>query len=161
MRKQYLTITTAVLAVTLLAGCSGGGDTAASGSSGTKASGGASTGTNSETEQAAPAQTKQEACQLLENELKSFIAGQMSSSAPADPKARAEIVDGFTDRLEAALPKVGNEQVKSDFTTFTKAAEGYADALKSTGSATSDAAKQAETKVQDSLTAISADCPAS
>lgn len=161
MRKQYLTITTAVLAVTLLAGCSGGGDTAASGSSGTKSSGGASTGTNSESEQAAPAQTKQEACQLLENELKSFIAGQMSSSAPADPTARAEIVNGFTDRLEAALPKVGNEQVKSDFTTFTKAAEDYADALESTGSATSDAAKQAETKVQDSLTAISADCPAS
>ncbi|MFS0731772.1 hypothetical protein ABC270_17075 [Curtobacterium sp. 1P10AnD] len=160
MRKQYLTITTAVLAVTLLAGCSGGG-TAADGSGDTKASGGASTGTDSRSEQAAPAQTKQEACTLLEDELKSFIADQMSSSAPADPKARAEVVDGFTDRLEQALPKVGNEQVKSDFTTFTKAAEDYADALERSGSATSDAAQQAETKVQDSLAAISADCPAS
>ncbi|MEK6309351.1 MAG: hypothetical protein V4755_01435, partial [Curtobacterium sp.] len=151
MRKHYLTITTAVLAATLLAGCSGGGDSNASdgggAGSGTASSGGAS----AKPTQAVPAQTKQEACKQLENELKSFIADQMSSSAPADPKARAEIVDGFTDRLEAALPKVGNEQVKSDFTTFTKAAEDYADALKSSGSATSDAAKQAETKVQDSL----------
>ncbi len=155
MRKQYLTITTAVLAAALLAGCSGTGDDTA-GAAGT----GASAKASATPTQAAPAQTKAEACKQVEDALKSFIAEQSSSSAPADPKARAELVDDFTARLEAALPKVGNEQVKADFTTFTKAAEGYADALRSTGSATSDAAKQSETEVQDSLKAISTDCPA-
>lgn len=153
MRKHITTITTAVLAVTLLAGCSGGG----SGDGG----GGAATDTAAtKTAQAAPSQTKKEACDQLEDALRSFVSEQMSTSAPADPKSRADVVDGFTDRIDAALPKVGNAEVKTDFEAFTKAAKGYADALESSGSTTSDAVTAAEAKVQQSLTAISADCPA-
>ncbi|MGY2900699.1 hypothetical protein ACVKXF_003359 [Curtobacterium sp. PvP017] len=150
MRRTLTAVTTALVAVALLAGCSGGssddGDSA-------------DTSAPSKTSAAAPAQTKAEACALVENELKSFIAEQTSSSAPADPAARAKLVGEFTDRLDAALPKVTNDDVHDAFEDFTEDAKEYASALTSSGSADSAEAKDAQTDVQSSLNEVSAVCP--
>ena len=118
-----------------------------------------SIGSSAETSAAAPAQTKTEACALVENELKSFIAEQTSSSAPADPAARAKLVGEFTDRLDAALPKVTNDDVHDAFEDFTEDAKEYASALTSSGSSDSAEAKDAQTDVQSSLNEVSAVCP--
>ncbi|TDW69262.1 hypothetical protein EDF51_106248 [Curtobacterium sp. PhB25] len=159
MRRTLTAVTTALVAVALLAGCSGG-----SSSDGGSSDDGASTETSktsapSKTSAAAPAQTKAEACALVENELKSFIAEQTSSSAPADPAARAKLVGEFTDRLDAALPKVTNDDVHDAFEDFTEDAKAYASALTSSGSSDSAEAKDAQTDVQSSLNEVSAVCP--
>lgn len=147
MRRTLTAVTTALVAVTLLAGCSGGSSD----------DGGSSA--PSKTSAAAPAQTKAEACALVENELKSFIDEQTSSSAPADPAARAKLVGEFADRLDAALPKVTNDDVHDAFEDFSEDAEGYASALTSSGSSDSAEAKDAQTDVQSSLDEVSAVCP--
>ncbi|MBT1622836.1 hypothetical protein EDF28_0091 [Curtobacterium sp. PhB137] len=159
MRRTLTAVTTALVAVALLAGCSGG-----SSSDGGSSDDGAPTETSktsapSKTSAAAPAQTKTEACALVENELKSFIAEQTSSSAPADPAARAKLVGEFTDRLDAALPKVTNDDVHDAFEDFTEDAKEYASALTSSGSSDSAEAKDAQTDVQSSLNEVSAVCP--
>lgn len=156
MRRTLTAVTTALVAVALLAGCSGG-----SSSDGGSSDDGASTETSapSKTSAAAPTQTKAEACALVENELKSFIAEQTSSSAPADPAARAKLVGEFTDRLDAALPKVTNDDVHDAFEDFTEDAKEYASALTSSGSSDSAEAKDAQTDVQSSLNEVSAVCP--
>ncbi len=150
MRRTLTAVTTALVAVALLAGCSGGS------SDGGDA---ADTSAPSKTSAAAPAQTKAEACALVENELKSFIDEQTSSSAPADPAARAKLVGEFADRLDAALPKVTNDDVHDAFEDFSEDAEGYASALTSSGSSDSAEAKDAQTDVQSSLNEVSAVCP--
>jgi hypothetical protein len=150
MRRTLTAVTTALVAVALLAGCSGGS------SDGGDA---AITSAPSKTSAAAPAQTKAEACALVENELKSFIDEQTSSSAPADPAARAKLVGEFADRLDAALPKVTNDDVHDAFEDFSEDAEGYASALTSSGSSDSAEAKDAQTDVQSSLDEVSAVCP--
>lgn len=159
MRRTLTAVTTALVAVALLAGCSGG-----SSNDGGSSDDGAPTETSktsapSKTSAAAPAQTKTEACALVENELKSFIAEQTSSSAPADPAARAKLVGEFTDRLDAALPKVTNDDVHDAFEDFTEDAKEYASALTSSGSSDSAEAKDAQTDVQSSLNEVSAVCP--
>lgn len=159
MRRTLTAVTTALVAVALLAGCSGG-----SSSDGGSSDDGASAETSktsapSKTSAAAPTQTKAEACALVENELKSFIAEQTSSSAPADPAARAKLVGEFTDRLDAALPKVTNDDVHDAFEDFTEDAKEYASALTSSGSSDSAEAKDAQTDVQSSLNEVSAVCP--
>lgn len=147
MRRTLTAVTTALVAVALLAGCSGGSSDDGASSAPSK------------TSAAAPAQTKAEACALVENELKSFIDEQTSSSAPADPAARAKLVGEFADRLDAALPKVTNDDVHDAFEDFSQGAEGYASALTSSGSADSAEAKDAQTDVQSSLNEVSAVCP--
>lgn len=156
MRRTLTAVTTALVAVALLAGCSGGssGDGDAADTSAPS-----KTSAPSRTSAAAPAQTKTEACALVENELKSFIAEQTSSSAPADPAARAAIIGEFADRLDAALPKVTNDDVHDAFEDFSDDAEEYASALTSSGSADSTEAKDAQTDVQSSLNEVSAVCP--
>ncbi|MBF4603879.1 hypothetical protein [Curtobacterium sp. VKM Ac-2884] len=159
MRRTLTAVTTALVAVALLAGCSGG----SSGDGGSTDDGASAetskTSAPSKTSAAAPAQTKTEACALVENELKSFIAEQTSSSAPADPAARAKLVGEFTDRLDAALPKVTNDDVHDAFEDFTEDAKEYASALTSSGSSDSTEAKDAQTDVQSSLNEVSAVCP--
>ncbi|ROQ04891.1 MULTISPECIES: hypothetical protein [unclassified Curtobacterium] len=158
MRRTLTAVTTALVAVAMLAGCSGG-----SSGDGGSSDGGASTETSKTSApsrtSAAAAQTKTEACALVENELKSFIAEQTSSSAPADPAARAKLVGEFTDRLDAALPKVTNDDVHDAFEDFTEDAKEYASALTSSGSSDSAEAKGAQTDVQSSLNEVSAVCP--
>ncbi|WP_159570201.1 hypothetical protein [Curtobacterium sp. 18060] len=158
MRRTLTAVTTALVAAALLAGCSGG-----SSSDGGSSDDGASTETSKTSApsktSAAAAQTKTEACALVENELKSFIAEQTSSSAPADPAARAKLVGEFTDRLDAALPKVTNDDVHDAFEDFTEDAKEYASALTSSGSSESAEAKDAQTDVQSSLNEVSAVCP--
>jgi len=158
MRRTLTAVTTALVAVALLAGCSGG-----SSSDGGSSDDGASTETSKTSApsktSAAAAQTKAEACALVENELKSFIAEQTSSSAPADPAARAKLVGEFTDRLDAALPKVTNDDVHDAFEDFTEDAKEYASALTSSGSSDSAEATDAQTDVQSSLNEVSAVCP--
>lgn len=156
MRSKIVPLATAAVAVALLAGCSSGG------------SGGAATGGASDTaSSAAPkptktasAQTKAEACAQLEGEFRSFVASQSSASAPADPKARAAVVSELNERLDAALPDIGNTTVKTAFSDFNAAAKDYAAALTSGGSADSAAAKKAESDVQAALQEVSAACPA-
>lgn len=159
MRRTLTAVTTALVAVTLLAGCSGGpSDDGGSSDDGASAET-SKTSAPSKTSAAAPAQTKAEACALVENELKSFIDEQTSSSAPADPAARAKIVGEFADRLDAALPKVTNDDVHDAFEDFSEDAEEYASALTSSGSSDSAEAKDAQTDVQSSLNEVSAVCP--
>ncbi|WIE71676.1 hypothetical protein [Curtobacterium sp. MCJR17_020] len=156
MRRTFTAVTTALVAVALLAGCSGGSSDDGD-SSDTPAP--SRTSAPSKTSAAAPAQTKTEACALVENELKSFIDEQTSSSAPADPAARAAIIGEFADRLDAALPKVTNDDVHDAFEDFSEDAEEYASALTSSGSSDSAEAKDAQTDVQSSLNEVSAVCP--
>lgn len=163
MRKHHLSITTAVLAVALLAGCSSGGSETAGGSSadtktpsGTSASGEASAGAT----QAAPAQSKQEACALVEDELRSYIASQSSAAADADSAdERAKVVEGLTSRLDAVVPKIGNDEVKQDFESFSSAAKDYVKTIQASGSETSSDAVAAQERVQSTLKDLSTDCP--
>lgn len=154
MRRTLTAVTTALVAVALLAGCSGG-----SSGDGDAADTSAPSKTSAPSGRSAATQTTTEACALVENELKSFIAEQTSSSAPADPAARAKLVGEFTDRLDAALPKVTNDDVHDAFEDFTEDAKAYASALTSSGSADSAEAKDAQTDVQSSLNEVSAVCP--
>lgn len=154
MRRTLTAVTTALVAVALLAGCSGG-----SSDDGDAADTSAPSKTSAPSRTSAATQTTTEACALVENELKSFIAEQTSSSAPADPAARAKLVGEFTDRLDAALPKVTNDDVHDAFEDFTEDAKEYASALTSSGSADSAEAKDAQTDVQSSLNEVSAVCP--
>lgn len=154
MRRTLTAVTTALVAVALLAGCSGG-----SSGDGDAADTSAPSKTSAPSRTSAATQTTTEACALVENELKSFIAEQTSSSAPADPAARAKLVGEFTDRLDAALPKVTNDDVHDAFEDFTEDAKEYASALTSSGSADSAEAKDAQTDVQSSLNEVSAVCP--
>lgn len=154
MRRTLTAVTTALVAVTLLAGCSGG-----SSDDGDSADTSAPSKSSAPSKTSANTQTTTEACALVENELKSFIAEQTSSSAPADPAARAKLVGEFTDRLDAALPKVTNDDVHDAFEDFTEDAKEYASALTSSGSADSAEAKDAQTDVQSSLNEVSAVCP--
>lgn len=154
MRRTLTAVTTALVAVTLLAGCSGG-----SSDDGDSADTSAPSKSSAPSKTSAAKQTTTEACALVENELKSFIAEQTSSSAPADPAARAKLVGEFTDRLDAALPKVTNNDVHDAFEDFTEDAKEYASALTSSGSADSAEAKDAQTDVQSSLNEVSAVCP--
>ncbi|MBF4615769.1 hypothetical protein [Curtobacterium sp. VKM Ac-1376] len=158
MRRTVTAVTTALVAVTLLAGCSSGGS-----SDGGSSDGGSqqpTAPTASKTAAAAPAQTKEEACSLLENELASFLQQQGSSSAPADPAARAALIGEFTDRLDAALPKVTNDQVHDTFQAFTDAAKGYGSAMRSGAAEDSTEVEEAQTEVQTTLDQVSAVCPA-
>jgi hypothetical protein len=151
MPKKLVSLATAAIAVALLAGCSSGG------------SGGSSDGSASATPKAtktAAAQSQKEACAQLEDEFRSFVASQTSASAPADPKARAAVVSELNERLDAALPDIGNSTVKTAFSDFNAAAKDYASALTSTGSADSTESKQAQTDVQSALKEVSAACPA-
>ncbi|MEG8035104.1 hypothetical protein QP157_07140 [Sphingomonas sp. LR61] len=75
------------------------------------------------------------------------------------PAARAKLVGEFTDRLDAALPKVTNDDVHDAFEDFTEDAKEYASALTSSGSSESAEAKDAQTDVQSSLNEVSAVCP--
>ncbi len=159
MRRTLTAVTTALVAVALLAGCSGGSSNDGGSSDDGASAETSKTSAPSKTSAAAPAQTKTEACALVENELKSFIAEQTSSSAPADPAARAKLVGEFTDRLDAALPKVTNDDVHDAFEDFTEDAKEYASALTSSGSSDSAEAKDAQTDVQSSLNEVSAVCP--
>lgn len=154
MRRTLTAVTTALVAVALLAGCSGG-----SSGDGDAADTSAPSKTSAPSGTSAATQTTTEACALVENELKSFIAEQTSSSAPADPAARAKLVGEFTDRLDAALPKVTNDDVHDAFEDFTEDAKEYTSALTSSGSADSAEAKDAQTDVQSSLNEVSAVCP--
>ncbi|MBT1583952.1 MULTISPECIES: hypothetical protein [Curtobacterium] len=148
MPKKLIALATAGLALTLLAGCSGGD------------SGSSSAPSASKTAAAAPAQTKGEACSLLENELASFLKEQGSSSAPADPKARAALVDEFVQRIDSALTKVSNDQVHDTFEDFSGAAKGYSSAIRSGAAEDSAEVKKAQTEVQTTLDQVSAVCPA-
>lgn len=154
MRRTLTAVTTALVAVALLAGCSGG-----SSDDGDSADTSAPSKSSAPSKTSAAKQTTTEACALVENELKSFIAEQTSSSAPADPAARAKLVGEFTDRLDAALPKVTNNDVHDAFEDFTEDAKEYASALTSSGSADSAEAKDAQTDVQSSLNEVSVVCP--
>jgi hypothetical protein len=163
MPKKLIALATAGLALTLLVSCSSGGssdggssDGGSSGGSGTASSAPSAT----KTAAAAPAQTKEEACSILENELASFLKEQGSSSAPADPTARAALIDEFADRLESALPKVSNEQVHDAFVDFSGAAADYGTALRSSGAADSAESKDAQTKLESTLDQVSTVCPA-
>lgn len=161
MRRTLTAVTTALVAVALLAGCSGGssGDGGSSDDGDPADTSAPSTTTSAPSKTSAAVQTTTEACALVENELRSFIAEQTSSSAPADPAARAKLVGEFTDRLDAALPKVTNEDVHDAFEDFTEDAKEYASALTSSGSSDSAEAKDAQTDVQSSLNEVSAVCP--
>ncbi|QQD75804.1 hypothetical protein I8920_13460 [Curtobacterium sp. YC1] len=154
MRRTITAVTTALVAVTLLAGCSGGD---ASGDDTDRSS---SAPSATKTAEAAPAQTKTEACTFLEDELASFLKEQGSSSAPAEPAARAELIGEFTDRLDAALPKVTNEQVHDTFEDFTGAAKDYASAVRASGSTDDTAVQDAQADVEKTLDRVSTVCPA-
>lgn len=154
MRRTLTALATAGLALTLLAGCSGGDGGSSGGDSGSSSAPSASKTA------AAPAQTKEEACSLLENELASFLKEQGSNSAPAEPKARAALVEEFVQRIDSALTKVSNDQVHDTFEDFSGAAKGYSSAIRSGAAEDSAEVKTAQTEVQTTLDQVSAVCPA-
>ncbi|MBT1678349.1 hypothetical protein [Curtobacterium aurantiacum] len=156
MRRTLTALATAGLALTLLAGCSGGSSDG--GSSGGDS--GSSSAPSASKTAAAPAQTKEEACSLLENELASFLKEQGSNSAPAEPKARAALVEEFVQRIDSALTKVSNDQVHDTFEDFSGAAKGYSSAIRSGAAEDSAEVKTAQTEVQTTLDQVSAVCPA-
>lgn len=160
MRRTLAALATAGLALTLLAGCSGGDGGSSDGGSSGGDSGSSGAPSASKTAAAAPAQTKQEACSLLENELASFLKEQGSSSAPAEPKARAALVDEFVQRIDSALTKVSNDQVHDTFEDFSDAAKGYSSAIRSGAAEDSTEVTKAQSEVQTTLDQVSAVCPA-
>jgi hypothetical protein len=150
MRTKLLSLTTAAVAVALLAGCSGGGSSNGGSSDAPSAT---------KTTAAAAPQSKAEACAELEQEFQTFIASQTSASAPADPTARAALVTQLNDRLDAALPGIGNATVKTAFEHFNSASKDYAAALTKSGANDSAAAQAAEADVQTALKEVSTACP--
>jgi|GEM_PF-2851293 len=157
MRKKFVTFTTAAVAVALLAGCSSGGSGSGSGSG--PASSGGATAAAKTTEAAAP-QTKEEACAQIEGDFQEFLKDQSSSSASADPRDRARVVDELTARFDDVLPTIGNADVKTAFTHFSADAKEFAAAVEKTGKLDSPEAQAAQAKVQTSLAEVSAVCPA-
>lgn len=133
MRTKLVSLTTAAIAVALLAGCSAGG----SGSDATTAA--KSTPT--------PTQTKAEACKLFTNEVTDATKGmQMQlTELQSDPQAAMAKLDEFDATLKDSADKVTNTEVKpktdafagafSDFVGMTKdlAASKDPSALSSSG----------------------------
>lgn len=133
MRTKLVSLTTAAIAVALLAGCSAGG----SGADATTAA--KSTPT--------PTQTKAEACKLFTNEVTDATKGmQMQlTELQSDPQAAMAKLDEFDATLEDSADKVTNTEVKpktdafagafSDFVGMTKdlAASKDPSALSSSG----------------------------
>lgn len=133
MRTKLVSLTTAAIAVALLAGCSAGG----SGSDATTAA--KSTPT--------PTQTKAEACKLFTNEVTDATKGmQMQlTELQSDPQAAMAKLDEFDATLQDSADKVTNTEVKpktdafagafSDFVGMTKdlAASKDPSALSSSG----------------------------
>ncbi|MDR6572427.1 hypothetical protein J2X60_001063 [Curtobacterium sp. 320] len=133
MRTKLVSLTTAAIAVALLAGCSAGG----SGSDATTAA--KSTPT--------PTQTKAEACKLFTNEVTDATKGMQSqlTELQSDPQAAMAKLDEFDATLKDSADKVTNTEVKpktdafagafSDFVGMTKdlAASKDPSALSSSG----------------------------
>ncbi|MCT9621820.1 hypothetical protein [Curtobacterium sp. C2H10] len=133
MRTKLVSLTTAAIAVALLAGCSAGG----AGSDATTAA--KSTPT--------PTQTKAEACKLFTNEVTDATKGmQMQlTELQSDPEAAMAKLDEFDATLKDSADKVTNTEVKpktdafagafSDFVGMTKdlAASKDPSALSSSG----------------------------
>lgn len=159
MPKKLIALATAGLALTLLAGCSGG-DGGNGGNSSGGDSGASSAPSASKTAAAAPAQSKQEACSLLENELASFLKEQGANTAPSDVKARGALIGEFVQRIDSALTRVSNEQVHDTFEEFSGAAKRYSSAIESGSAEDSTEVKKAQSDVQSTLDQVSAVCPA-
>jgi hypothetical protein len=155
MPKKLIALATAGLALTLLAGCSGGDGGSSGGDSGSSSAPSAS-----KTAAAAPAQTKEEACSLLENELASFLKEQGANTAPSDVKARGALIGEFVQRIDSALTKVSNERVHDTFEEFSGAAKSYSSAIESGSAEDSPEVKKAQSDVQTTLDQVSAVCPA-
>lgn len=133
MRTKLVSLTTAAIAVALLAGCSAGG----SGSDATTAAKPTPT----------PTQTKAEACKLFTNEVTDATKGmQMQlTELQSDPQAAMAKLDEFDATLKDSADKVTNTEVKpktdafagafSDFVGMTKdlAASKDPSALSSSG----------------------------
>ncbi|MFJ3322244.1 MULTISPECIES: hypothetical protein [unclassified Curtobacterium] len=131
MRTKLVSLTTAAIAVALLAGCSAGD----SGSDATTAA------------KSTPTQTKAEACKLFTNEVTDATKGmQMQlTELQSDPQAAMAKLDEFDATLEDSADKVTNTEVKpktdafagafSDFVGMTKdlAASKDPSALSSSG----------------------------
>jgi hypothetical protein len=135
MRKQLVSLTTAAIAVALLAGCSAGGSGSGSGA------------TTAAKSTPTPTQTKAEACKLFTNEVTDATKGmQMQlSELQSDPDAAMAKLDEFDATLQDSADKVTNTEVKpktdafasafSDFVGMTKdlAASKDPSALSSSG----------------------------
>jgi hypothetical protein len=154
MPKKLIALATAGLALTLLAGCSGGDGGSSGGDSGSSSAPSASKTA------AAPAQTKEEACSLLETELASFLKEQGANTAPSDVKARGALIGEFVQRIDSALTKVSNERVHDTFEEFSGAAKSYSSAIESGSAEDSPEVKKAQSDVQSTLDQVSAVCPA-
>ncbi|MFJ7289080.1 hypothetical protein ACIQUC_12235 [Curtobacterium sp. NPDC098951] len=135
MRTKLVSLTTAVIAVALLTGCSAGGS--GSGSDATTAAKSTPTAT----------QTKAEACKLFTTEVTDATKGMQSqlTELQSDPQAAMAKLDEFDATLEESADKVTNTEVKpktdafagafSDFVGMTKelAASKDPSALSSSG----------------------------
>ncbi|WP_139196077.1 hypothetical protein [Curtobacterium sp. MCBA15_009] len=159
MRRPVMALAAAGLGLALLTGCSSGGGSSDAASGGPSSAASTTASSAPSTAAAAPAQSREQACSVVEDEFKSFIAAQSSSTAPADAAGRAELVQGIADRMDEILPKVGNDDVRSAFEDFSDSARDYAEALEDSGSATSTEATEAQTDVQSTLAKVSKVCP--
>lgn len=114
MRTKTVSIATAVIAVTLLAGCSAGGSGSGPGSDATTA--------------AKSSQSKSAACTAFESKVKSAAEGLQSqvTQLQSDPKAAVSKLEEFDTSLAEGVDAVTNPTVKPKAEAFRSA---YTDML--------------------------------
>lgn len=116
MHRKTIALATAALAVTLLAGCSGGSG-AGSGDGGTTP---AAEQSRSQTQTSAAAQSKAEACKTFSTEVSDATQGLQSqvTALQSDPKAALAKLDQLQATLEDSASKVTNSEVKPKTDAF-------------------------------------------
>jgi molecular chaperone GrpE (heat shock protein) len=118
MHRKTIAVATAALAVTLLAGCSGGSGAGSGSGSGDGDATPAAKQSQSQT--AAAAQSKAEACKTFSTEVSDATQGLQSqvTELQSDPKAALAKLDQLKATLEDSASKVTNSEVKPKTDAF-------------------------------------------
>lgn len=135
--KKFAALTTAAVAVALLAGCASGG----SGGDATAASKPEAT------------QSKAEACKTLESDMKS-VSSQLQSQMTkfqSDPTAAVATLKEFDGKLKAATDKVTNKEVHETAVGFEQSFSNLVGQLEAFSK---DPKSVDSTKLQDSITDV-------
>ncbi|MGU3412033.1 hypothetical protein ACLBWP_18180 [Microbacterium sp. M1A1_1b] len=152
--QKTLTITTALLAVALLSGCSGGD--AASSADAPSASG--TTRATAPAESSAPAQTTAEACASVESDIAQATDSLTASGRPTEPSAMADRLTAFVGELRSANADVTNDQVHAAVQTVEDEWTAAAETLRGVSGLDDPAFAQAGARAQSAIDAYSSLC---
>jgi major membrane immunogen (membrane-anchored lipoprotein) len=151
MPKKAIAITTAALAIVLLAGCSSSDAHQVSSNSSSSSSKSASD-SNSKAA-ASSSQTKAQACAVIGKDMQSIssqVQSQMTKFS-SDPTAAVATLQQFDTKLKAAVAEVQNPDVKTQATTFEQAYSGLVGQL---AAFAKDPKSVDTTKLQASVTQV-------